>query len=298
MRHKQFIGSLYFLNYTLITDETGKKVLHRNRRDRLSYERTAMNERLEKAIMWNVGSMKWFACLVCLFATFVISSGNLPVKKDRKYYESRGEIVWDVHTNEKIISLTFDDGPDPRITPQILDLLKQYKAKATFFILGSRVRQYPELVRRQVEEGHELSNHTYSHVYFRKGTDKQQYLDDVRKAQEVIAEISGQSPRLFRPPGGYYNDTVVDVAKSLGVQIVMWSWHQDTKDWRNPGVNHIVNKVLSNVRSGDIILMHDQASGHSQTVEALKIILPELVERGYKLVTVSELLTHHKTVSN
>jgi len=220
-----------------------------------------------------------------------------PVKKDRKYYEARGDIVWEVKTDEKMIALTFDDGPNPRITPLILDLLKQYDAKATFFTLGSRVQQFPELARRVVAEGHELSNHTYNHLYFRSGLDEARYLDDILKAQQVIRQTTGQLPRLFRPPGGYYNDAVVHAAKLAGInQVVIWSWHQDTKDWRNPGVDKIVSKVLNNARNGDIVLMHDHAERTSQTVEALKTILPELKQRGFRMVTVSELLSYGKPV--
>lgn len=239
-------------------------------------------------------AMKLLVCSMLLLSLQSHGVEAAPVKKDRKYYETRGQIVWEVPTDEKLIAITFDDGPDPRYTPIILDLLKQYSGKSTFFTIGNRVEQFPELAKRAVEEGHELSNHTFSHLYLRNGISSKQYLNEILKTQEVIKNLTGHLPTLFRPPGGYYNDTVINAANEVGIQVVLWSWHQDTKDWKNPGVDKIVNKVLNNVRNGDIILMHDHVRHDSQTVEALKIILPELQQRGYKLVTVSELLSHHK----
>lgn len=232
-----------------------------------------------------------------LIGIFALEAGAAPVKKDRKYYEARGEIVWEVPTNEKLIAITFDDGPDPKYTPLILDLLDQYNAKSTFFAVGSRATQFPELAQRIANEGHELSNHTFSHLYLRGNVATDQYLNDIMKTQNIIAELTGTYPRLFRPPGGYYNEKIVHIAKQAGIQIILWSWHQDTKDWKRPGPQVIASNVLKNIKNGDIVLMHDHVR-LSQTVDALKLILPELEERGYKLVTVSELLSHYKVFEN
>jgi polysaccharide deacetylase family sporulation protein PdaB len=215
-------------------------------------------------------------------------------KKDRAYYEARGEVVWEVPTEEKVIALTFDDGPDPEETPLILDLLKQYQAKATFFLVGNKVERHPELVKRELSEGHELANHTYNHTYFSNRIAISKMVADITKAEEIIFNASGQKCHLFRPPGGFYNERLIKIAKQNGYMVVMWSWHQDTKDWSTPGVKKIVAKVLDHTQNGDIVLFHDYAEGHSQTVEALKIILPELARRGYRCVTVSDLLTYSK----
>ncbi|MEK8129529.1 polysaccharide deacetylase family protein [Paenibacillus filicis] len=215
----------------------------------------------------------------------------------RPYYEARGEVVWEVPSEEKVIALTFDDGPDETDTPVILDLLKQYEAKATFFVVGKRVEQHPELVKREIAEGHEIANHTYSHVYFKKNMPDSKIEDQLVKAERVIADATGLRTRLFRPPGGYYSENVVRAAKKAGYLVVMWSWHQDTEDWNTPGVNKIVNKVLNNARNGDIVLFHDHVEGRTQTIEALKRILPELKERGYRFVTVTELLSFRKSTT-
>ncbi len=243
--------------------------------------------------------------IICrsLVATALLSATLLnhvqaaPQNKNREYYEARGDIVWEVPSDEKIIALTFDDGPDPADTPAILDLLKQYEAKATFFVVGKRVEMYPELAKREIVEGHEIANHTYSHSYFRKRMGGEKIKNEILKAEQAIFTTTGEKPHLFRPPGGYYSENVVDASKKNGYLVVMWSWHQDTEDWNKPGVNKIVNKVLKNARNGDIVLFHDYVEGKSQTLEALKQVLPELKERGYRFVTVSELLTFRKSTT-
>lgn len=210
-------------------------------------------------------------------------------EKDRDYYEARGEIVWEVPTDSQVIALTFDDGPDPKYTPQIASLLKAYNAKATFFVVGSRVKQCPQVARQLVQEQHELANHTYSHPSI-QGLSKQRLRDEIVRTQDTILKYTGVQPLLFRPPGGYYSEKIVEVAKQAGFLVVMWSWHQDTRDWSDPGVKKITDKVLKNARNGDIVLFHDYGGKRDQTVEALRQILPELQRRGYKFVTVSELM--------
>jgi polysaccharide deacetylase family sporulation protein PdaB len=199
--------------------------------------------------------------------------------------------VWEVQTEEKVIALTFDDGPHPEHTGLILDLLRQYDAKATFFVVGNKVKLHPELLKRELDDGHELANHTYSHAYLGRNTNLKK---EINKAEEVIFTATGQKCHLFRPPGGIFNEKLVTVAKQEGYKVVMWSWHQDTKDWSTPGINKIVDRVLNQTRNGDIVLFHDYIEGPTQTVDALKIILPELKQRGYRFVTFSDLLTYSK----
>ncbi len=130
---------------------------------------------------------------------------------------------------KKIIALTFDDGPDPADTPAILDLLKQYEAKATFFVVGKRVEMYPELAKREIVEGHEIANHTYSHSYFRKRMGGEKIQNEILKAEQAIFTTTGEKPHLFRPPGGYYSENVVDASKKKrlsGRHVVMASGHR------------------------------------------------------------------------
>ncbi|WP_256756679.1 polysaccharide deacetylase family protein [Cohnella sp. WQ 127256] len=239
---------------------------------------------------------KLSSALMLSFAGLLLTTGFTvqPVNKTRKDYEATGDIVWEVPMKEKLIALTFDDGPSPRTTPMILDLLARNEAKATFFVVGKRVEQFPDVIKREALEGHEVANHTYSHIYFNRQVSAVKITDELARTQKMITDLTGQNCQWFRPPGGFFNDKVIYTARKNGYTLVLWSWHQDTKDWSTPGVDKIVNKVLNNLRNGDIVLLHDHINGSLQTVRALEKILPELKKRGYTMVTVTELLRHKK----
>lgn len=244
---------------------------------------------------------KYAIALLTVIALLVPTEADgQPLRKDRFYYEQKGEMIWEVRTEQKLIALTFDDGPDLVQTNKILDLLNQYDAKCTFFVVGKRVAQYPEIVKRIIAEKHEVANHTYSHTYFRLPASGDAVRAEIERTEAEIFKASGRKSALFRPPGGKYDETIVKVSNAMGLVPVMWSWHQDTQDWKRPGVRHIVNKVLRNARNGDIVLFHDhvQGKGKSQTVQALEQILPELHARGYRMVTVSELIKTSITESH
>jgi polysaccharide deacetylase family sporulation protein PdaB len=210
------------------------------------------------------------------------------VKINRRYYESLG-VVWDVPVRQKVIALTFDDGPNPKFTPDILQSLKQYNAKATFFVSGRSAEYYPNLVKQEVFEGHEVANHAYSHPKIWK-LSNEQIKKEIDKTQQVVISVTGKKTTLFRPIGGYISDRIVHVAKEKGYTVILWSWHQDSQDWKRPGVAQMVNKVVKNARAGDIVLFHDHGQDRTQTVQAIKQILPKLQQNGYRFVTVSELL--------
>ncbi|WP_084065177.1 polysaccharide deacetylase family protein [Paenibacillus stellifer] len=218
----------------------------------------------------------------------VWGNGVMPASRD--LYEKNGTVLWEVHTNQKVIALTFDDGPDPVETEQILKIMKQYHARCTFFAIGERLHAYPEVARKVVEEGHELANHTYHHVYFKRPVNGNLVVKELERTEEEILAITGKRSELFRPPGGFYDEDLVNISTRLGQKLILWSWHQDTKDWSRPGVNKIADKVIRNARNGDIVLFHDHVYGHSQTVQALKIIMPRLQKQGFRCVTVSELM--------
>jgi polysaccharide deacetylase family sporulation protein PdaB len=235
--------------------------------------------------------------LTALMTGLLNQALDAPLIKNRYYYEKRGDIVWEVPIDEKVIALTFDDGPDPEDTPAILDLLKQFEVKATFFVIGKKVNWYPELVKREVLEGHEIANHTYNHIYINKQMTEDSIHKEILKAEQTILSTTGKKPKLFRPPGGFYSENVIHVLHKSGYQLIMWSWHQDSRDWNRPGVNKIVRSVLEKTQNGDIVLLHDYVEGKTQTIDALKQILPKLKERGYRFVTVSELLNYRKSTT-
>lgn len=225
---------------------------------------------------------------ICLFIISVCSTELITyADKGRPYYEETGEVVWDINTEDKIIALTFDDGPHPTYTAAILDLLAKYDAKATFFIIGKNAEKYPEVVLRSYSEGHELANHTFSHPFKVSVAELQK---ELRQTKEIIYSITGFSPVLFRPVGGNYNDSMINAAVKDGYKVVMWSWHQDTQDWKQPGVKKITQKVLKGSKPGDVILFHDGGGDRSQTIKALEELLPVLKKQGYTFVTISELI--------
>lgn len=231
------------------------------------------------------------AAAACMHLVYpMMNHSSAPVVKDRAYYEARGDIVWEAPIKDKLIALTFDDGPDRNETAQILNILKKHKAKATFFVLGKWAKERPELIAREIADGHEVGNHTFYHTFGDQIQDEDSYFKELEDADQAIEDAGGVRPTLFRPPGGVYNDVVVRSAQARGYSIVLWSWHQDTGDWNRPGKQRIINKVLRNARNGDIVLFHDNVHGKSQTIEALEHILPELKKQGYRFVTVSELL--------
>lgn len=242
--------------------------------------------RIWSPILWGIATF-------LLFLSISPTQTHAEDQKGRYYFENRGEIVWEVPTERKLIAITFDDGPNPKNTPKVLDLLKKYDAKATFFVIGEHVLRYPKLTKRVVKEGHELGNHTFSHPSFHNLSQKK-IRKEIEEGKKVIHSVSGENGRLFRPPGGAYNEKIVHAANEEGYRVILWSWDQDTKDWSRPGVNKIANNVIKNASNGDIILFHDNAKGKSQTIEALKKILPKLEAEGYRFVTVSNLIHTHQ----
>ncbi len=207
-------------------------------------------------------------------------------QKSGAFYD--GDVLFSCYKNEsQKIALTFDDGPHPRYTPEILDILDEYGIKATFFVVGQNVQYYPELVKAEIDAGHEVGNHTYSHANLRKAS-YEVVCGEIGTTERLIYENTDFRAHLLRPPGGMYSQTVCDVAAADDYTIVLWSI--DTRDWAHNPSDKIAEQILSDIRSGDIILFHDYIAKDSPTAEALRKIIPTLLERGYKFVTVSELL--------
>jgi len=223
------------------------------------------------------------------FLLLTKNSRALTVYRDREYWEKTGDIVWEVKTGEKKLALTFDDGPSPTFTGRVLDLLARYNARATFFVIGSRVEIYPDIISRQFREGHEIGNHTYLHREVNRMPEAE-LREDLYRAHLAVFDIIGEDMRVFRPTSGFYNETIVRVAKTLNYEVVIWTWGQDSRDWTVVSGETIAHKIINTVKPGDIILFHDQGGDRSNTLQALRIILPVLQERGYSFVTVSELL--------
>jgi len=191
-------------------------------------------------------------------------------------------------TSEPEISLSFDDGPDPTYTPRILNILKQYGVKATFFEQGRMIRLYPQLSRRVITEGHVLGNHTETHPYIER-LSRSGVRSEIDGCDEALLSYVGVRTYLFRPPRGAWNPTIFHDAKMRQDHIVLWSValeHADT-----PLPDEMAARVLRLVRPGAIVLMHDGArTSRESTVEALPMLLDGLKARGYRIVTIPELL--------
>lgn len=194
-------------------------------------------------------------------------------------------------TEENRVALTFDDGPDPRFTPQLLDVLKEYDVKATFFLMGARAAAYPELVQRMVDEGHIIGNHTYWHPNLVEVGDIATLETEVQRTEDTLAEIIGYRTKLFRAPYGFLFNELVERLGEMDYTVVGWS--VDSLDWQEDPPNIIAYNVLSNTQPGSIILMHDGGdwtSDRTGTIQAVQQIIPSLQEQGIEFVTVPELL--------
>jgi len=186
-------------------------------------------------------------------------------------------------------AITFDDGPGGH-TSRLLNALKQYNAKATFFVIGSGIAN-PEnqkynrsLIKRMVDEGHEVANHSYDHKDFTKLSDKD-VLSQIRRTSDAISSITGEKPTLLRPPYGSFNRRITNLAEQEGLALVLWS--PSPEDWKYKDVDYVYNYIIDHVTAGSTLLLHDI---HKTTVDAFIKALPVLIERGLKLVTVSELV--------
>ncbi|MBQ8381570.1 MAG: polysaccharide deacetylase family protein [Clostridia bacterium] len=187
----------------------------------------------------------------------------------------------------KRIALTFDDGPSTRYTGEILDILKEYGVKATFFTVGVNIEKAPDLLRRIVSEGHEIGNHTYSHPHLQK-MDAATLAEELARTDALIRRVAGVSPTLFRPPEGVVTTSVKAAAQGGGYRLVLWSI--DTRDWALNPVSDILQTVKREASDGDIILFHDWVAGRSPTPDALRQVIPWLIAEGYEFVTVGQLM--------
>lgn len=186
-------------------------------------------------------------------------------------------------TQERCVALTFDDGPSATTTPELLDILAAEQVPVTFFVLGSQAQAFPELVAREVADGHEVGNHTWSHPDL-SALSEDAVREEVTRTNDVVAEITGVRPTLLRPPYGATNQAVTDVAASLDMAQAMWSI--DTVDWQHHDPAQTVAQA-GEADSGAIVLMHDV---HATTVDAVPEVITRLRGEGFTFVTVSELL--------
>lgn len=197
-------------------------------------------------------------------------------------------IIHQVTTRQKKVAFTFDDGPNPIYTPQVLDIFREAGGKATFYMIGEQMQAVPEVVRQVVQEGHEIGNHTFTHPALPDLSPEDQ-LAQLKDTDQLIQLFTGRPCRTFRPPYLAVNDDVLGLAASLGYHSI-GCVNGEARDWEMPGVEHMVSTTLRTLQPGSILLFHDGFGDRSESIEAVRLLVQHLSTEGYELVTVSRLL--------
>jgi peptidoglycan/xylan/chitin deacetylase (PgdA/CDA1 family) len=208
---------------------------------------------------------------------------------------TRRGTVYKMITHDKKVAITFDDGPSAVWTPQILDALQEAGVKATFFMLGHHVHKYPQIARRVAAEGHSIGNHGYAHKVMLYYT-VPEIEEEILYTEQVIRQVTGVTTRYFRPPKAWLRRKIKKAIQTMGYEIVLWSLN--SKDWVTFHHKHMVRYLISQVKSGDILLFHDsgnvfrrEGGDRAQTVAAIPLLVAELKARGFTFVTIDELLS-------
>jgi peptidoglycan/xylan/chitin deacetylase (PgdA/CDA1 family) len=217
-----------------------------------------------------------------------MSPSLLDIASVREYLGKR--LLCGVQTSEKRLALTFDDGPNPHNTPELLDTLAAKEIRATFFVVGRRVRRFRDLLARTAAAGHEIGNHCDHHVPL-SALPAAIIRREINVCGNLVAAVTGRRPRFMRPPMGWINDKVLETARELGYEPVIGSIHP--QDSRRPGTTTILRRIRRRLEPGAIIILHDGGwrigCDRSQTIAAVDIITDELLQAGYRFETLSEL---------
>lgn len=224
-----------------------------------------------------------------LLWSFLVIAGIVSMVMAHEAFLDTAKVIKKVPTTHKVAALTFDDGPDPHTTLRLLAVLKAKQVKATFFVLGSQAENYRGLLAEIVANGHEVASHSYTHRFLNK-LSHGEFAEEIEKAEKAIG-AAAPKPTLIRPPGGGYNDRLVAELKQRGYTTVLWSI--DPRDWSGQSANQIIDAVTRKIEPGSIVLLHEGACANF-TPEAVAGIIDRLRERGYTLITVSELLQYYE----
>ena len=197
--------------------------------------------------------------------------------------------LWCGDPNSKTIALTFDDGPHPQYTPQVLSVLRRYNITASFFWLGNCVHRFPEVAKTVSEQGHWIGLHGYEHDSFPllSPTQLKQSLEKTQVAIYNACNLSPEQVRDVRPPNGFFTPQTLKLLQQWNYRPVMWSVVPE--DWVHPGVNVVVNRVMKQVKNGSLIVLHDGYFGGKDVAETINILIPQLLQQGYKFVNIDSL---------
>jgi peptidoglycan/xylan/chitin deacetylase (PgdA/CDA1 family) len=191
-------------------------------------------------------------------------------------------------TTERVVALTFDDGPDPAVTPDLLELLKKHGVPATFFVVGQRVEDHPALARQVSEAGHLLANHSFAHSHFSNFFTTGRLRGEIGRTQAAVTRHTGQQPRFYRPPVGLTNPRVFRAASALGLTVVGWTMRGFDKGQRDPAA--IVNRIVRRLQPGAIIVLHDGGVPGSLLLPAVEELLVKLQQLGYRAERLDRLM--------
>ena len=229
-----------------------------------------------------------FFFALTLFATAVASAENTVSTSAPEKINTPAEphVTFNsVNVDGPYIAMTFDDGPSQKLTPKLLDLLAAHHIKATFFVIGQNVVDHPEVVQRAIREGHEIGNHSWSHPNLGKMSDEN-VRRELQKTDDAIKSAAGVRPTLMRPPYGSITAHEKKwIHADFGYQIILWD--VDPLDWKRPGPTAVCNRILKETRAGSIVLSHDI---HPGTIEAMPATFEQLEAKGFRFVTVSQLI--------
>lgn len=229
--------------------------------------------------------IKQILLVVLLVAVSVVyTQGYTPGVVSVLFNNDRRLPIYSVETDEKKIAISFDAAYGDQYTPQILDILDQYNVNTTFFLVGFWIDKYGGVLEEIHRRGHEIGNHSTTHPQMSKLT-AQEIKKELETTGEKIKAVTGKDPILFRPPFGDYNNKVIDIAQQLGYYSIQWD--VDSLDWKEFGVEPVVDRVLKRVNNGSIVLFHNNAKYVS---DFLPIILDRLIKEGYTIVPVSQLI--------
>lgn len=234
--------------------------------------------------------LRLYLLCVALVATRTLGAdpeipSQIPQKSVGKRPTEQNITFNSVHTDGPYIAMSFDDGPSATLTPKLLDLLAARHIKATFFVIGENVMEHPEVVARAAREGHEIGNHSWSHPNLAKMS-QESVRSQLQRTDDAIKNATGERPTLMRPPYGSITDREKHwIHDEFGYRIILWD--VDPYDWKRPGPAVVRNRILKETRPGSIVLSHDI---HPGTIEAMPSTFDELEAKGFKFVTVSELI--------
>lgn len=197
-------------------------------------------------------------------------------------------VTYQLISKEKIIALTFDDGPHPIYTPQILDILDQYQVKATFFMIGSLMEEYPDIVKEVAARGHLIANHTYTHPDNLRTLSPEKLKWEIDQCQQSMQRIAGQNTHLFRPPRGILNREIIRTLHEKGYTIALWGICAYQRETPTPEM--MATRVINHAHPGQIVLLHDGRTDFRwKDVEATRLIVKNLSRQGYRFVTLEQL---------